>query len=104
MASKAVVVTIPHDLGRQGARRQIEQGLVQIRSQLHGKVATVEEQWAGDRLDFRVSAVGQTVTGFIDVMEQEVRVEVMLPWILATIAQKLGAKIQHQGTLLLEKK
>ena len=55
-------------------------------------------------MDFRVGAMGQTVNGHLDVMDDQVRVEVQLPWILAMIAEKAKNFIQKQGTLMLEKK
>ena len=55
-------------------------------------------------MDFRVGAMGQNVSGHLEVMEDQVRVEVQLPWILAMIAEKAKTFIQKQGTLMLEKK
>jgi hypothetical protein len=37
-------------------------------------------------------------------MEDSVRVEVNLPWLLSMVADKAKAMIQKQGTLMLEKK
>ena len=55
-------------------------------------------------MDFRVGAMGQNVNGHLEVMQDHVRVEVQLPWILAMVAEKAKTFIQKQGTLLLEKK
>ena len=44
------------------------------------------------------------VAGHLEVMDDTVRVEVMLPWILATLAEKAKGLITKQGTLMLEKK
>ena len=75
-----------------------------LKSQFGDKVASINETWAGDRMDFRVGAMGQNVSGHLDVTEDQVRVELQLPWILAMIAEKAKSFIQKQGTLLLEKK
>jgi hypothetical protein len=48
--------------------------------------------------------MGQNVNGHLEVMQDQVRVEVQLPWILAVIAEKAKTFIQKQGTLMLEKK
>jgi hypothetical protein len=48
--------------------------------------------------------MGQTVNGNVQVMDEQVRVEVQLPWLLAMIAEKAKTFIQKQGTLMLEKK
>lgn len=101
---RPVTVTIPHQLGRAEARRRLEGAAGQIRSQLSG-IATVEdEQWVGDTLTFHITAMAQSVSGRIDVMEEQVAVEVRLPWMLAMLAEKLKGKISRQGSVLLEDK
>jgi len=102
--SKPVVVTIPHQLGKEEALRRLQGGMGRLRSQFGDKLGTIEDTWAGDHADFRVSVLGQTVTGALDVREAEVRVEVQLPWMLAMVAEKAKGLIQKQGTLMLEKK
>ena len=102
--AKPVVVNIPHDLGRAEARRRLERGFGQIREQIGGKAMAFQERWEGDRLHFDAGAFGQKVTGRIDVLDSSVRIEVDLPWILASIAQKLQGRLEKTGTLLLEKK
>ncbi len=102
--TKPLIVSIPHNLGKQEATRRLQTGVTQMKSQFGDKIATIDEKWAGDRMDFRVGAMGQTIHGFLDVMEDHVRVEVQLPWILAMVAEKAKTFIQKQGTLMLEKK
>jgi hypothetical protein len=63
-----------------------------------------EEIWNDDHLQFRVSALGQVASGSIDVAEDHVRLEVLLPWLLAKLAESLQPLIRREGTLLLEKK
>lgn len=102
--SKPLVVSIPHNLGKAEAMRRLQGGMGSLKSQFGDKVASINETWAGDRMDFRVGAMGQNVSGHLDVMEDQVRVELQLPWILAMVAEKAKSFIQKQGTLLLEKK
>jgi len=102
--SKPLVVVIPHQLGRVEARRRLETGLGQLKHSFADKVTSIEEAWAGDRLDIRVGALGQSITGNLDVGEDQVRVELQLPWMLAMLAEKAKGLIQKQGTLLLERK
>jgi putative polyhydroxyalkanoic acid system protein len=101
---KPLVVDIPHQFTRQEAKRRIQNGLGEIRSQLAGFATSVEDQWNEDQMDFRVAAVGQTVTGRIEVLDHSVRVEVYLPWVLSMIAERVRGRIQRQASLLLEKK
>lgn len=102
--SKPVIVNVPHELGREEARRRLHGGFGRIRDQIGGKALAFEEHWDGERMHFRAGALGQKVTGRVDVFEKSVRIEVDLPWILASIAEKLQGRLQKEGTLLLEKK
>jgi hypothetical protein len=102
--AKPVVVDIPHDLGRAEARRRLERGFGRMREQVLGHALAFEERWEGERLHFNAGALGQKVSGRVDVFEKSVRIEVDLPWMLAAIAEKLQGRIQKEGTLLLEKK
>jgi hypothetical protein len=99
-----LVVTIPHRLGRQEAVRRLKSGLGQARTNF-GHLMTVEEEaWAGDRVTFRIRALGQTSSGIIDVNEDNLRLEVTLPWLLAKLSERFVPAIRREGTLLLEKK
>ena len=102
--TKPLIVSIPHSLSKPEATRRLQAGVSQMKTQFSGQIASFDEQWSSDRMSFRVGMMGQTVTGHLDVMDDAVRVEVQLPWILAMVAEKAKGFIQNQGTLMLEKK
>ena len=51
-----------------------------------------------------ILALGQRASGFIDVGDAAVRLEVRLPWLLARFAQGIQRVVGYQGQLMLEKK
>jgi hypothetical protein len=102
--SKPLIVVIPHSLGKAEALRRLQGGLGQVKSQFSSKIASFDEQWTADRMDFRVGVLGQTIDGRLEVLEDSVRIEVQLPWILSVIADKARGFIARQGQLLLDKK
>ncbi len=102
--SKPLVVLIPHNLGKAEAIRRLQGGMGALHTKFGDKLTKIEDRWEGDRMDFQVVALGQSVSGNLEVMEDSVRVEVQLPWLLAMIADKAKALIQKQGQLMLEKK
>ncbi|HEX2137791.1 MAG TPA: polyhydroxyalkanoic acid system family protein [Microvirga sp.] len=102
--TKPLIVSIPHSLGKAEATRRLQAGVAQMKTQFSGQIASFDEQWTSDRMSFRVGAMGQTLSGHLDVFDDSVRVEVQLPWILAMVAEKAKSFIQKQGTLMLEKK
>lgn len=98
-----VVVSIPHRLGRTEALRRLQGGLTRT-AQSFPALTVEEESWDGDRMTFRVRALGQAASGFVDVAEDHVRLEVTLPWLLQKFAQAAQAVIRQRGGLLLGKK
>jgi hypothetical protein len=102
--SKPLVVSIPHRLGRDEALRRLKAGLANVRANYSPLLTIREETWAGERLAFNVSALGQSAAGLIDVADDHVRLEVTLPWLLAKFAERITPAICKEGTLMLEKK
>jgi hypothetical protein len=103
--SKPLIVSIPHQLGKKEAVRRIRSGLAQVRSAFGTHLAAVEETWpAEEQCAFRVRLLGQTASGTIDVGEDSVRLEVLLPWMLALLADKAQRLITREGQLMLERK
>jgi hypothetical protein len=98
-----LVVSIPHHLGREEATRRLKGGL--SRAAANVPVLQVdEERWEDARMFFRVRALGQAASGHIDVAEDHVRLEVMLPWLLQKFAEVAQAAIRDRGRLLLTKR
>lgn len=103
--AKPLVVEIPHELGKDEARRRLVEGTDKIRSAVLKKGVSVETlDWAGDTLNFAVSMLGQKVDGQVDVHPEHVRLEVRLPLLLAMFAEKMRGMLSKEGTKLLTKK
>lgn len=98
------IVSIPHKLGKEEAARRLKVGLGSIRSEYARILQINEEIWSGDRLAFQLTALKQQVSGTVDVAEDHVKVEVMLPWLLAGLAHGVQATIRSRTTRMLEKK
>lgn len=97
-----LVVSIPHRLGRAEAARRLKTGLGKAAASLP-VLQVEEERWDGDRMNFRIRALGQVATGLVDVAEDNVRVEVVLPWLLQRFAEMAQVAIRKRGQLLLTK-
>lgn len=102
--SKPLVVVIPHQLGREEARKRLATGVEAMKAKFGHKVTSIDERWTGDQLDVDIKALGSSVVGGLNVADDHVRVEVQLPWLLAMIAEKAKGMIEKEGQLLLEKK
>ena len=102
--SKPVTVTVSHELGREGARARIESGIDGLLGSLAGGMLKFDRIWSGDTMRFDARAMGQQVSGSVEVREADVTIEVRLPMLLAGMANKLAGRIKTDGTLLLGKK
>jgi hypothetical protein len=101
--SAPLIVSIPHRLGRAEATRRLKAGLTRAASSIP-VLQVDEERWDGDRMNFHVRALGQAASGQIDVAEDHVRLEVMLPWMLQRFAEVALLAIRERGNLLLTKR
>lgn len=97
-----VTVSISHSLGRDEAKRRIDNGLSYIREQLANLVSSVEYDWAGYRLDFGLTAMRQRINGWIEVEERVVRVELGLPLLLRLFSEQIIDRTRSEGMRLLE--
>jgi hypothetical protein len=102
--SSPVTISVPHRLGRAEALRRLQTGLGRMRTNLSTLITIEQEVWSGDTLRFQMRGLGQTAAGTIDVLEDSLRIEVTLPWLLAKMAERLAPAMRREATLLLEKK
>ena len=99
--SKEILVVLPHSLGREEARRRVGEAIERARGGIGQGLINADVKWPNpDHADLSVGALGQTVSAQIDVQEAEVRVRVLLPWLLASLAGKVTERIQQAGATL----
>ena len=98
---KPVIVTLPHQHTKAEALKRIREGLEKMKPQLAPYTSSLKEEWHGDELHFDVAVMKQTVSGRIHVMDDHVRVEVDLPWILTAIAEMVRSQIEKRGSQIL---
>ena len=99
-----LIVSIPHKLGKDEAIRRMKAGLESAKTQYANLIQINEEIWSGNRLAFNITAMKQQASGSLDVADDHVRVEVVLPWLLAGLAHGAQAMIQARASHMLEKK
>ena len=102
--SDTVTVIIGHRLGKVEAVRRLKESFARTNGHLGAMIATEQETWQGDTLRFRMRVLGQTAAASIEVLEDALRVDVSLPWLLAKAAKHLLPIMRREASLLLEKK
>ena len=98
-----LTITIPHQLSKAEARQRIDSHLTELLGQYASHLDHLDHHWNGDTLDFQAGIMGLTISGKVFVEEQAVRVEVILPWVLATLARTVSQSIEQEGRKVLEK-
>jgi hypothetical protein len=101
--SQPLVVSIPHRLGRQEAKRRLDSGISRLRPELAGLISTLDYSWDQDRLNFSTTAMWQTITGAIEVLDDAVRIEIQLPWMMRLLADTVAKQVRGRGIAMLEK-
>ena len=99
--TQPIEVDLPHKLGKDEARRRIANNIHKLQEHIPG--GTQEQTgWTGDQLNLDVAAMGQSVTATIDVMDDKVRLKVLLPPMLGMFAGLIQGALQKRGGVLLE--
>ena len=101
--TKTITVSVPHRVTKTEAKQRVMQG-VAGHKQRFASMAQVEEAWNGDRMDFKVGAMGQNITGRVVVTVVAVVVNVDVPMFLAMLAGRIKGEIETEGRKMLEKK
>ena len=94
-------IAIPHSIGKDEARRRIRERSGEIANFVPG-FASVSTNWQGeDRMNLTVGAMGQEMTGAIEVGESEVAFTVELPAALSFVEPMIRGQIEAKGRKLL---
>ena len=101
--SQPLLVLIPHRLGRSEARRRLDSGVGRLRSELNALLSELDYRWEGDTLNFAASAMWQRITGRIEVLDDVVRIEIDLPWIMQLLRDTVAKQVRGRGVALLER-
>jgi hypothetical protein len=101
--TQSLIVSIPHRLGRQEAKRRLDSGIGRIGPELAGLVSNLDHSWQEDTLNFRAMAMWQTITGRIEVLDDAVRIELDLPWMMRLLSDTIMKQVRGRGIAMLEK-
>ena len=101
--SEPLVVTVPHSLGQAEALRRLKSGFGRVTANIPF-LSFDEQSWTDDRMTFRAHAMGQHISGTVDVGESDVRLEVVLPWILQRLAGAVKNAFKESAQRVLEKR
>lgn len=93
-----ISISIPHQIGREEAKRRLNEFASNYPIQTGNMPRSIEQHWDGDTLHFVVrEAVGRLISGTAHVTEQTVNMEILLPWMLSLLAGALKKQIEQRA-------
>ena len=95
-------VPIPHNLGREEVRNRLRTRSHMIADGIPGGMAQVTTGWPSeDRMTLDIAAMGQVLTGHIDVEDSQVVLHMELPPALGFLKPIVEGAIRQQGQKML---
>ena len=97
-----MIVNIPHKLGAAEAKRRLKGRISTLAEKIPGGAgAHITERWDGDRMHFSATAMGQEISGSIEVLDSTVRLELALPAFLEAMSGMIRGPVEQAGQKLL---
>lgn len=97
------MVSIPHRLGCQEAKRRLESGIAGLPVEFGPLVTGLDYSWQSDSLYFSTQVMWQRVSGRIEVPDDAVRIEINLPWLMRLLDAVIAKQARERTMLMLEK-
>lgn len=95
-------VAIPHQLGKDEVRRRLQSSSHKIADHIPGGMAQVTTSWPSEeRMTMQIAAMGQNLTGAVEIEAEQVVFQFDLPPALAFIEPMIEGAIRKQGQKLL---
>ena len=84
-------VIVPHNTTKEEARKKIDQRLGEMLGQYGHYLSESQTNWSGDRLDFSGKAKGFSVSGSLEITDNEVIIDGKVP----LLAKPFEPRIKH---------
>ncbi len=94
-------VSVSHRLSREEAAGRIKRLLGQMKEQYGENVKDLEEDWSRDSCRFSFSVMGSRITGYLDILNTEVRISGDLPFAASLFKGKIEETIKEKAEELL---
>lgn len=96
-------VAVPHSLPREEVRRRLTERQDEIAGFVPGGLADVETSWASeDRMVMTIRAMGQELTGNVDIEDGAVVFVIDLPPALSFVEPMISGALEENGRKLLK--
>ncbi|MBS7670750.1 polyhydroxyalkanoic acid system family protein [Croceicoccus gelatinilyticus] len=95
-------VAVPHSLPKAEVRRRLDDKQDSMTNLVPGGMAEIETSWASeDRMIMTIRAMGQEMTGNVDIEDEAVVFTIDLPFALSFVEPMISGAIEQKGRKLL---
>ncbi len=94
-------VTVPHALGQEGAIEKLKSFVPKIKERYQGQVSNLEENWAGNVLNFGFTTFGFPIKGALTVEPSDVKLDGDLPFAAMMFKGKIEQEFKESLVKLL---
>lgn len=99
---KRLTLTVPHQLGAAEVRRRLDRHTDWALQRLAKEKIVIEaDDWFGNRRSFTASGYGQTGSATIQVGDDSLQIEALVPWTIGVFAPAIEAVGRHYADRLL---
>ena len=101
MNDKEFILRIPHSLGAVEAKKRIASGVAAAKAQYGHYLGASEIEWDENLLRFRLTALGQTIQGSVEVENDYAELRAQLPFLVRLLAKRFVPIVQDTSRKLL---
>lgn len=94
-------MSVPHSLGKEEARKRIQDLLPKMKSDYADQIKDLQEEWDGDTGRFSFSIMGFPVSGTLRVNDSSVDLDGNLPFAAAFFKGKIKTVIEEKAQQIL---
>jgi Putative polyhydroxyalkanoic acid system protein (PHA_gran_rgn) len=90
-------IAVPHHTTKANARSRVEQKLAALLTQFGAKADDLQHDWSGDTLTFKGKAKGFTVSGTVEVADDEIIIDAALPFMAKPFEPKIREAVKKEA-------
>ena len=95
-------IKIPHSLTPEEVRTRLKSRAPDIADMVPGTLAQITTTWPSDtRMDMTITAMGQAISGHVEIAPHEAIFVVNLPGALSFVEPMIAGKLEEKGRKLL---
>jgi len=91
----AFSLTVPHNLGKETARTKLASFVTRLKEKYADQSGDATGDWDGDVLKFSMTNMGMTISGTLEVLEDQVKIQGDLPFTAMMFKGKIVESFQQ---------